>query len=455
MKYGYVLQPEVAIEKNPETGENWVVIRRRSADPVAPEVAPEPEGEAPLPLDDQVQPADPVQPETAAEPVAEPEEAVTQAPPRSRLAIMRRATAGLGDDSASGEEAAPAPEPVAEEPALVEDARRDETPTIPFDDDVLPREDEDLWAEALDHVEQTRLEEASDEPGVDPDPEVEPEPEVDAALDYADPVEDDLSPFELGTEHAVPAPIAAQERPSGDDLWHAIPRITLGARVDGKPARRGQPSLIEYFRADPIAKGFDLLRTRLVRTIRAYGWRRIAVVSPTSGCGATFTAVNLALSLARVPGSRTILMDLNQRTPGVAEALGARHPNRLDDFLLGETAVEDYLVRPSRTLAVGLADAPNALAAEVLHDPHTSDVLTAMMDSLDPDLVLYDMPPMLAHDDLAAFLPQVDGVLLVVDGTKTLPDHVAACERIIEGQTQLLGVVLNRGRTEGNPDLIA
>jgi len=238
------------------------------------------------------------------------------------------------------------------------------------------------------------------------------------------------------------------------DTWQDLQRISLGARLDGQPAKRGLPSLIEYFRADPIAKGFDLLRTRLVRTIRAYGWRKIAVVAPTPGCGATFTAVNLALSMSRVPGSRTVLMDMNQRAPGVADALGVRTANRLDEFLQAKTRLEDYFLCPSKTLAVGLADAPSAFAAEVLHDPLSEEVLDDMIDRLNPNLVIYDMPAMLSYDDMTAFMPQVDAVLLVVDGTQTLPDHISACERLFEGQTKLLGVVLNRGRSDSDANIV-
>ena len=238
------------------------------------------------------------------------------------------------------------------------------------------------------------------------------------------------------------------------DMWKSLQRVPMGAQLGGRRARRSVPSLIEYFRADPIAKGFDLLRTRLVRTIRAYGWRRIAVVSPTQGCGTTFTAVNLALSLSRVPGSRTILMDLNQRTPGVADALGLRSNHSVTQFLSAEVGLQDYLQRPSPTLAIGVTTGPCSYAAELLHDPLTGEVLDDMIEALEPDLVIYDLPPKLEYDDLAAFLPQVDGVLLIADGTKTVPAHIAACERLLEGQCQLLGVVLNRGRAAGQGEVV-
>ncbi|WP_050929825.1 CpsD/CapB family tyrosine-protein kinase [Aestuariivita boseongensis] len=346
------------------------------------------------------------------------------------VVIRRRKAPGMAVEEAT------APEPVTNLPEPAEDISRGAEPKLRGQD-----------ALASDSVEETTVE--ADDTVFDV-----PAEGAFAAQGVQEPSEP-RAPFALGADHAVPAEDELlMDMYSPQELWAMLPRIQLGARLDGRPARGGLPSLIEYFRADPIAKGFDLLRTRLVRTIRAYGWRQIAIVSPTPGCGTTFTAVNLALSLSRVPGSRTILMDMNQRSPGVAEALGVRHPHQLDAFLSGKSELDEYLVRPGETLAVGLSDAPNPLASEMLYDPLTGVVLDEMIDALDPDLVIYDLPPMLSHDDLAAFLPQVDGVLLVADGTQTLPEHISACERILEGQTQLLGVVLNRGRAEGNADLI-
>jgi Mrp family chromosome partitioning ATPase len=60
--------------------------------------------------------------------------------------------------------------------------------------------------------------------------------------------------------------------------------------------------------------------------------------------------------------------------------------------------------------------------------------------------VIYDMPPMLAFDDVSAFLPHLDGVLLVSDGTQTTARQLTECEQMLGGQVPLLGVVLNRAR---------
>lgn len=226
--------------------------------------------------------------------------------------------------------------------------------------------------------------------------------------------------------------------------WDRLHRVKPG----GIGARPALP-LVSLFREAPAARAFDLLRTRLMQTLRSQGWRRVAICAPTEGCGATFTAVNLALSLARVPGTRTVLMDMNRRDPGVADALDIHGHGRMDAFLDGALSPLEHLVRCSDGLALGLADAADPNAAETLHDPLCIRALDEMILTLDPDVVLYDLPAVLSHDDAAAFLPHVDAVLLVADGTKTTADQIRACEEILGDQTELLGVVLNRARSAG------
>ncbi|SLN53073.1 Tyrosine-protein kinase YwqD [Falsiruegeria litorea R37] len=226
------------------------------------------------------------------------------------------------------------------------------------------------------------------------------------------------------------------------NTWEQLQIVSFGMRDH----IRSRAPLVNFFRETPTARAFDILRTRLLQTLKHEGWRRVAIVAPTSGCGATFTAVNLALSLARVPDSRTVLMDMNMRDPGVKSTLDIAAPGRQQDFLDGQIAMKDHLVRCSDTLAVGLADEASSNASELLQSQACSEALDAMIEDTQPDVVLYDLPPVLAHDDLTAFMNQIDGVLLVSDGEQTTSDQIKACEKIIGGHVPLLGVILNRGR---------
>ncbi len=251
---------------------------------------------------------------------------------------------------------------------------------------------------------------------------------------------------DLASEEALPTAAPAVSRYIGDDRaprWQDLPIAT--------PGPGGDMPLVDDHRNSAAARAFDLLRTRLRQTTLEHRWVNIAVTAPNSGCGNSFSATNLALSLSRVPGSRTVLMDMNMRNPGLARAFDMQAPGAMSDLLSGRADLGKGMLRVSDTLALGLNDQPEVNAAEILQDSATAETLLRLRASLQPEIVLYDMPPMLEHDDLSAFLPQLDGVLLISDGTQTMARHLRECERMLEGQVPLLGIVLNRARASSLP----
>ncbi|MGR3620901.1 CpsD/CapB family tyrosine-protein kinase [Pseudophaeobacter sp.] len=255
-----------------------------------------------------------------------------------------------------------------------------------------------------------------------------------------DPIPTSLPPLQLEPQMGLPARF---------DPWTRLPQVPfdfLGQQPSALP-------LVSAFRTTPTARAFDLLRTRLLHSLKEQGWKRVAITSPVAGGGTTFCAVNLALSLARVAGSRTLLMDMNLRSPGVAAALGITPQGDMAAFLTGKVALTQHLQRLSETLAVGCNALANANAAEVLHDPRCANVIDIALDETQADTVIFDLPPILEHDDLTAFLPQVDGVLLVSDGEQTTAADLAACEKMLAGHAPLLGVVLNRAPKSDKPQI--
>jgi len=251
---------------------------------------------------------------------------------------------------------------------------------------------------------------------------------------------------DLASDETLPTAAPAVSRYIGDDRaprWQDLPIAT--------PGPGGDMPLVDDHRNSAAARAFDLLRTRLRQTTLEHRWVNIAVTAPTSGCGNSFSATNLALSLSRVPGSRTVLMDMNMRNPGLARAFDMQAPGAMSDLLSGQADLGKGMLRVSDTLALGLNDQPEVNAAEILQDSATAETLLRLRASLQPEIVLYDMPPMLEHDDLSAFLPQLDGVLLISDGTQTMARHLRECERMLEGQVPLLGIVLNRARASSLP----
>lgn len=228
------------------------------------------------------------------------------------------------------------------------------------------------------------------------------------------------------------------------DYWGALSEISLNSEL------LNRNRIITAKRENAAHTVFDVLRTRLLQALSDNGWRRVAITSAGQNCGKTFTAANLAISLSRQSNCRTILMDCDMRRPSLHRMLGAEPTHSLGDMLRGEIAPEDYFQRLGENsfgagaqLAFGLNDIVEPYASELLQDRQTQSVLQEIQTKLAPDVFLFDLPPALYFDDVMAFRPYFDGVLLVVGGGVTSPKEIKEVERRLGAETPLLGMVLN------------
>lgn len=257
----------------------------------------------------------------------------------------------------------------------------------------------------------------------------------------------------VGTESLQTDSAMAPAAPAPTSLEPAAPESAGALQVLGpwhgiRPAWRRQQATAQAIRGrDPAVKqATDTLRTRLLQKMKAEGWTRIALTAPHAGCGTTFTALNLALSISAVPDLKIVLLDLDQRHPDLADMLDAGGGRSLAEFLGGHLPATQYLLRYAENLAIGLNTETPPHAAELLQSRAAAETLDEMERALLPDVVLCDLPPLLDHDDALAALPLVDAVLLVADATRTLAPQIIECEELLYGKAPLLGVILNRGR---------
>lgn len=226
-------------------------------------------------------------------------------------------------------------------------------------------------------------------------------------------------------------------------VWAELPAFT----PDTKVMTRNR--IITFADTDPAHTAFDMMRTKLLRTMRANGWTSLGITSPTADCGKTTLALNLAFGLAHQPDLRTVLVDLDLRRPAVAKALGIETPQSMAAVLKGTSPVAENFVRYGETLAIGTNAASMRKSAELLLNPATSRGVATLKNAFQPDLLIYDLPPMLASDDVMAFLPHLDCVLLVAAAEQTRLDEIDKCEQDLGEQTNVLGVVLNKCRYLG------
>lgn len=199
---------------------------------------------------------------------------------------------------------------------------------------------------------------------------------------------------------------------------------------------------------DPAAlRAYKILRTRLLRRLEANQWRSAAITGVTAGEGKTLTAINLAIALAQDVSTWVFLVDLDLQRPKIGEYLGmdGMHGVKgLSDYLLSGATLEEITYSPNiERLAVIPNFKPMDQASELLTSPRMSELLHALEAENPRRIILFDMPPVLAADDVLAFAPQVDGMLLVVSEGMTGRDALKSAKEVL-AEMNLLGVVLNR-----------
>jgi len=200
-----------------------------------------------------------------------------------------------------------------------------------------------------------------------------------------------------------------------------------------------------------MAAPFDLLRTRLWTMMQAQGWRRVAITSPAPQAGKTTLAFNLAVSLMRQSDNRIVLMDMDMRRPGLGRMLGLKGEAGAGtaEVLTGEVPFAEAAHLLSGNLAITANRRPRAGSAEILQSARAGQILKQIETDYAPSIMIFDLPPMLACDDAAAFLPMVDCALLVVEAEVSTVTQVNHCEKELASLTNVAGVVLNKSRFEG------
>jgi protein-tyrosine kinase len=218
------------------------------------------------------------------------------------------------------------------------------------------------------------------------------------------------------------------------------------ASVNEDPADlAGRARLVPSFGPGSAARtALDQLRTQMMRALRDNDWRRVGITSPGRGAGRSFISAGLATSIARLEGMRVLLIDGDLEDPGLAELFGVEAPGALEAFLSGRREALDQAVRLGPDLAVVLNDSPVASGSDLIQSPDAILALKALIDTLAPDVVIVDLPPLLDQAIAQSWLPQLDAVLLISDGRTNTAQDIAECERLLEGQAPILGIAMNK-----------
>ncbi|MEL6681416.1 MAG: CpsD/CapB family tyrosine-protein kinase [Pseudomonadota bacterium] len=234
-------------------------------------------------------------------------------------------------------------------------------------------------------------------------------------------------------------------RPSTDrpSIWMPLANFAPSHRL---MARQRVVTFDNSAQKTPGSAAFDILRTKILQQMRTQGWKRLAITSPRADCGKTTVALNLAFSLSKQAEVHTIVGEMDMRRPTLSKALGISGGGSFAAVLEGKAQFADVAMRPRPNLAFAVNYAPVRNPSELLQSSTIEPAIERIESIYQPDLTIFDMPPMLQTDDTLAFMDVVDCVLLVAAAEKTSLAEIDVCERDLAAQTNVIGVLLNKCR---------
>ncbi|MCU0838980.1 MAG: hypothetical protein MUE49_09700 [Rhodospirillales bacterium] len=195
-----------------------------------------------------------------------------------------------------------------------------------------------------------------------------------------------------------------------------------------------------------LADVFRILRTHVIKRLRACGASTLAITSAGMSEGKTLIAANLAISLSQIARHTVLLVDLDLRRPSLHKVFGIAPEPGLTDYLLQDAPLSECLVNPGFDRLVLLPSGAPLLASSETLSSDKMAALAAELKSRYPNrLVLYDLPPLLLTDDALVFLNHVDASLLVfAEGQTRRGDIERALELLKDHQP--IGTVMNKAR---------
>ncbi len=176
---------------------------------------------------------------------------------------------------------------------------------------------------------------------------------------------------------------------------------------------------------------------------------RIMVTSAMAGEGKTFTAINLAMSMAMELDHTVLLVDADVSRPSIMKTLGLPSgPGLLDLLLANQTEMSDALLRTNiDKLTLLPSGTPHPRATELL----ASDAMSALVEEMGrryPErIIIFDSPPLLLTTESRVLATHMGQIVMVVQAGQTQRAQVRHALETIENCPIKL-MVLNQVREE-------
>ncbi|HEX5050031.1 MAG TPA: CpsD/CapB family tyrosine-protein kinase [Gammaproteobacteria bacterium] len=215
------------------------------------------------------------------------------------------------------------------------------------------------------------------------------------------------------------------------------------------------PTVLEWNRivlddSSGASAAYKVLRTRVLQRMRRNGWKTLGVTGTCPDEGKSLTAVNLSLNLARQSGTSVVLVDMDLRKPSIHRHLGISPKYGIGDHLRAGVPLEQVAVRPGlERLGVIVNERSFSNSSEILSSPQVFELVEQVKQG-EGRIAVFDLPPIFAGDDVLAFAPVVDALLIVLAQGTTKRTDLAGIRELLQN-VNVVGAVLNRSSAEVAP----
>lgn len=200
-----------------------------------------------------------------------------------------------------------------------------------------------------------------------------------------------------------------------------------------------------------ISEEFRTLRTNIQFSMVDKQLSTLMFTSAAPGEGKTTVASNVAVVFAS-QGKRVLLIDADMRNPSVHRLFNFVNHRGLTNLLTeNKTSIQDVVHRTTKknlfVLTCGLIP-PNP--SELLASKRMDQLIENMKKHF--DLIIFDLPPILAVTDAQVMANKTDGTVFVIrDGVAEKNNLYKAKELLDHVHANVIGVVYNDKKREENP----
>ncbi len=202
-----------------------------------------------------------------------------------------------------------------------------------------------------------------------------------------------------------------------------------------------------------IADEFRVIKRPILRNARGKSGTRIRngtlvmVTSALPGEGKTFTALNLALSVAMEIDNTVLLVDGDVAHPSIPDLLGVPPSPGLLDILTGrDIDVADALVKTNvEKLTILPAGSRHRRATELLASEQMASLLSELASRYPDRIVIFDSPPLLATTESRVLATNMGQIVMVVASDATTQHAVKHALAAID-TCEIVMMVLNKAR---------